>query len=63
MRGVLFVALLVVATGCDDPALPPGEHERLAASDAVRPLRADESPYHIIYSPPVDLAKRPTPSR
>jgi len=58
MRSVLCVAVFLLAAGCGAKKPPPGELQRLAASDAVQVLRADDSPYRIIYNPPVDLAKK-----
>lgn len=34
-----------------------------AIAEVVAPLKAPESPYYIIYYPPVDLAKRPDTSK
>lgn len=57
MRRVLFVAALALAAGCRGEKAPAG-YRQLAASDAVKVLRGDDSPYRIIYYPPVDLAKQ-----
>jgi len=57
MRTIVAAALVVLA-GCGGGAArtawsgPPPE--------VVRALQEPENPYRIIYSPPVDLAKRPT---
>lgn len=56
MRSVLFVAALVLAAGCGKKE--PAKWRQLAASDAVKVLKGDDSPYRIIYHPPVDLAKK-----
>jgi hypothetical protein len=58
MRRVLCVAVFLLAAGCGGKKPPPGDSQRLAASDAVKVLRGDDSPYRIIYNPPVDLAKK-----
>ncbi len=57
MRRLLVVSALFLAVGCGRKA--PVRWDQVAASDAVKVLRADPSPYHIIYNPPVDLAKKP----
>ncbi len=59
MRSVLFVAVLVLAAGCGEKQTTAAEWRQLAASDAVKVLKGDDSPYRIIYNPPVDLAKKP----
>ena len=58
MRRVMLVAALVLATGCGTRTAPVA-YDQLANSDAVKVLRDDHSPYRIIYSAPVDLAKKP----
>ncbi|HEV2671841.1 MAG TPA: hypothetical protein VGU74_12155 [Gemmatimonadales bacterium] len=57
MRRLLLVAALTCVAGCGGKKPPAGGWQQLAASDAVKVLRADDSPYRIIYNPPVDLAK------
>jgi hypothetical protein len=57
MRRVLLVVTLTFAAGCGGAKPPAGAWQQLAASDAVKVLKADDSPYRIIYNPPVDLAK------
>lgn len=57
MRRLLVVSAVLLAVGCGRKA--PVRWDQVAASDAVKVLRADPSPYHIIYNPPVDLAKKP----
>ncbi len=52
----LLVFTIVLAAGCGKKA--PVEWRQLAASDAVKVLKGDDSPYRIIYYPPVDLAKK-----
>ena len=56
MRRMLMVTALMLAAGCGKKA--PVEWRQLAASDAVKVLKGDDSPYRIIYYPPVDLAKK-----
>ncbi len=58
MRRVLFAAALVLAAGCGGKKTTAGAWQQLAASDAVKVLKGDDSPYRIIYNPPVDLAKK-----
>ena len=58
MRRMLMVTALMLAAGCGGKRPPAGEWQRLAASDAVKVLKGDDSPYRIIYNPPVDLAKK-----
>ena len=57
MRRMLLVAALACAAGCGGAKPPAGGWQQLAASEAVKVLKADDSPYRIIYNPPVDLAK------
>jgi len=59
MRSVLFVAALMLAAGCGGKQTTAAEWRQLAASDAVKVLKGDDSPYRIIYNPSVDLAKKP----
>ncbi|HEY3221020.1 MAG TPA: hypothetical protein VGJ80_09825 [Gemmatimonadales bacterium] len=55
MRQVLLVVVLVLAA-CRGKA--PADWRQVATSEAVKVLKGDDSPYRIIYSPPVDLAKQ-----
>ena len=57
MRSLLLVSAIVLA-GCGGRKAPVA-WDRLANSEAVKVLRDDHSPYRIIYSAPVDLAKKP----
>ncbi len=59
MRTMLLVTALALAAACGGKKTPAGEWRQLAASDAVKVLKGDDSPYRIIYNPPVDLAKKP----
>jgi hypothetical protein len=58
MRRLLVVSALVLAAGCGGRK-EPVRWDKLAGSDAVKVLRADDSPYRIIYYAPVDLTKKP----
>lgn len=58
-RALIVSALLVALVGCRSRTVPP--YAKIANSEAVKALRGDDSPYRIIYNPPVDLAKQPTP--
>lgn len=57
MRRLLAVSVLLLAVGCGRKA--PVRWDQVAGSDAVKVLRADSSSYRIIYTPPIDLAKKP----
>ena len=56
---LVAVAVASAAAGCKRHA--PPSYAELANSEAVRVLKGDESPYRIIYAPPVNLAK-PAPT-
>ena len=58
-RALIVSGLLVALAGCRGSA--PTRWEP-ATAEAVKVLKADDSPYRIIYSPPVDLAKKPVTS-
>lgn len=60
-RALIVSGLLIVLAGCANRSAAPSRAE-LMNSEAVRLLRADTSVYRIIYSPPVDLTKRPAPA-
>jgi len=57
MRSLLLVSAIVLA-GCGGREAPVA-WDQLANSEAVKVLRDDHSPYRLIYSAPVDLAKKP----
>ena len=57
---ILGIAVLVMVAACRGEPSPVADRQQLAASATVQALKADESPYYIIYSPPVDLAKKAT---
>jgi len=57
-RALILSGLLVVSAGCKARVPAPSRAE-LANSEAVKVLRADDSPYRIIYYPPEDLARKP----
>jgi len=59
VRALILVGLLIALGGCRGRA--PTRWDP-ATADAVKVLKADDSPYRIIYSPPVDLAKKPVTS-
>lgn len=58
MRSLLVVSAIMLATGCGRHQTPVA-WDKIANSEAVKVLRDDHSPYRIIYSAPVDLAKKP----
>ena len=58
MRRLLIVSAIVLATGCGGRKTPVAL-DQLANSEAVRLLRAPDSPDRVIYSPPTDLSKKP----
>lgn len=58
MRKLLIVSAIVLATGCGGRKAPVAL-DQLANSEAVRLLRAPDSPDRVIYSPPTDLTKKP----
>ena len=58
MRGAILIGIVLTAVGCGGargrawpPAGPPPE--------VVKPMLVPDSPYYLIYSPPVNLAKPP----
>ncbi len=58
-RALILSGLLISLVGCRSRA--PARWDA-ANSEVVRVLKADDSPYRIIYNPPVDLAKKPVTS-
>jgi len=58
MRTLFIVATVALLAGCGGRKAPV-RWDQVSASDAVKVLRADSSPYRIIYNPPADLAKKP----
>lgn len=56
MRALILVGLLIALGGCRGRA--PTRWDP-ATAEAVKVLKADDDPYRIIYTPPVDLAKKP----
>jgi hypothetical protein len=61
MRSTLYLLTLLLVAGCHREKVPATTLQQLGASDAIKVLRADSSPYRIIYTPPVDLTKKPAP--
>ena len=59
MTRALIVSGLVIALGACRGEAPAYSRSELANSEAVKVLKGDDSPYRIIYTPPVDLAKQP----
>jgi len=58
MRWLLIVSAIVLASACGGRKTPAG-WDQLANSEAVKLLRTPDSADRVIYSPPVDLAKKP----
>lgn len=60
-RTLIVSALLIALAGCRSSRPPAASRAELVNSEAVKALQADDSPYRIIYSPAVNLAKQSTP--
>ena len=60
MRALILCGFLVAALGCHRAAPSRAGWDATTAA-AIAALRADSSPYRIIYYPAVDLAKKPAP--
>ena len=60
MRAMILCGVLVAAMGCRRAAPPPARWDATTTA-AIAALRADTSPYRIIYYPAVDLAKKAAP--
>ncbi len=58
MRALILCGFLVAALGCRRAAAPPRARWDATTAAAIAALRADSSPYRIIYYPAVDLAKK-----
>jgi hypothetical protein len=58
MRALILIGLLIAAGGCRSRSPAP---QAQANPEAITLLKTPENPYRIIYSPPVDLAKKPGP--
>jgi hypothetical protein len=56
-RALIVSGLLITVAGCRHRVAPA--YREIANSEAVKLLRVDETPYRIIYNPPVDLTKKP----
>jgi len=61
MRAMILCGVLVAAMGCRRAAPPPPARWDATTTAAIAALRADSSPYRIIYYPAVDLAKKAAP--
>jgi len=57
MRAIIAAAVLLTIAGCG-PGRSPAPKTWLPA-EVVDALKTPDSPYRIIYYPPVDLTKRP----
>ena len=60
MRGIIIIGGFLVLTGCGRKA---GEYAQASGGpppEVVKAMQVPPSPYYIIYSPPVDLAKKKT---
>jgi len=59
MRGIIIIiGVFLVLTGCGRTA---GEYAKVSSGpppEVVKAMQIPPSPYYIIYSPPVDLAKK-----
>lgn len=60
-RALIVSALLIACAGCRSRP-PAASRAELVNSEAIKVLKADDSPYRIIYNPPVDLAKQAVPT-
>jgi hypothetical protein len=58
MRALIMSGLLIVLVGCRRPEPAPYD---AATLEAIKALKADDSPYRVIYYPAVDLTKKPGP--
>ena len=57
----LCAAAVMALGACGGGSAPPSALSD-APSEVIEALKAPDNPYRIIYSPPVDLAKRPAPA-
>jgi hypothetical protein len=58
MRAIIAAAVLLTIAGCGGSGRSAAAKTWLP-SDIVDALKTPDSPYRIIYNPPVDLTKRP----
>lgn len=58
MRAIVLAAVVVSLQGCGGGGAPESPLSG-APLEVLEALKIPDSPYYIIYSPPVDLAKRP----
>ena len=56
---VLLTGICLTLAACGGATRQPATAAAVARSDVVRQLQVPESPYRIIYNPPVNLAKPP----
>jgi hypothetical protein len=57
MRGIIIMGGLLALTGCGRAA-EYKETSNEPPPEVVKAMQVPPSPYYIIYSPPVDLAKK-----
>lgn len=58
MRVIIVAAVLLTIAGCGRSS-PSAAAQTWLPSEIVDALKTPDSPYRIIYYPPVDLTKRP----
>jgi hypothetical protein len=61
MRVIIAAAVLLTITGCGRTSQTAGR--TWLSPEIVEALKTPDSPDRIIYYPPVDLTKRPTPAK
>jgi hypothetical protein len=59
MRVALLSGILLTPSACGSSARRQAWPPAGPPPDVVKPLQVPESPYYLIYSPPVNLAKPP----
>ena len=59
MRIALFGGIVLTALACGGGARQTAWPPEGPPPEVVKPLQVPESPYYLIYSPPVNLAKPP----
>jgi len=58
-RIALFAGLVLTPAACGGGARQKARPPEGPPPEVVKPLQVPESPYYLIYSPPVNLAKPP----